>query len=66
MKCERCGAESKGYSLHDYCAKCWKNLCETCMANGCCKTKPAESGMDLDHAESEDAQRIAEEKAGIK
>lgn len=65
MKCERCKVESKGYSLHDYCATCSKNLCDRCMANGCCGSKPARSGMDLDRDESAEHQREAEDKAGI-
>jgi hypothetical protein len=56
MKCERCKIEAVGYALHDYCATCSKNLCDVCMVNGCCKTKPARSGQSLDAA--------AEEKAG--
>lgn len=53
MKCERCKAETKkGYELFDYCAKCSKNLCPECMAQGCCKTKPAESGRREDHEEN--------------
>lgn len=51
MKCERCKVEATGYNLHDYCAKCSKNLCDRCMKNGCCGQKPAESGQGTDHAE---------------
>lgn len=55
MKCERCKVEATGYDLHDYCALCSKNLCATCMANGCCRVKPARSGMGQDHrGESEE------------
>lgn len=49
MKCERCGVRTKGYELHDYCAVCSKNLCGTCMANGCCGNKPAKSGENADN-----------------
>ncbi len=48
MRCERCRVDAVGYNLHDYCAKCSKNLCAKCMANGCCGTKPAQSGQDSD------------------
>ena len=48
MKCERCHKESEGYNLHDYCAKCSKNLCAVCMTKGCCGSKPAKSGMAVD------------------
>lgn len=48
MKCERCKVESVGYNLHDYCQMCSKNLCTSCMANGCCKIKPARSGSLAD------------------
>lgn len=48
-ECERCGAKPSGeYELHDYCAKCSKNLCKKCMAEGCCGSKPAASGMAAD------------------
>jgi hypothetical protein len=46
--CERCGEKPKGYGLHDYCAKCARNLCDKCMAEGCCGSKPAESGATAD------------------
>ncbi len=45
MECERCGARSDGYQLHDYCSECGKNLCEDCMEQGCCGNVPAISGM---------------------
>jgi len=48
--CERCRAKAKGYDLHDYCARCSKNLCEDCMAKGCCRLTPAESGIAMDNA----------------
>lgn len=50
MKCERCGAEPDAeFGLHDYCAKCSKNLCPKCMAKGCCGSVPAESGNQEDN-----------------
>jgi hypothetical protein len=51
VKCERCGVESKGYDLHDYCALCSKNLCEACLDAAYCLSsdtrthKPAFHGM---------------------
>jgi hypothetical protein len=53
MKCERCRVESKGYDLHDYCAVCSKNLCDGCMAKGCCRNVPALSGMAADEPKPE-------------
>jgi hypothetical protein len=53
MKCEQCHAKTQGYDLHDYCAVCSKNLCDSCMANGCCGNVPARSGMDEDDGEPE-------------
>lgn len=50
--CERCGTPPTGtYELLDYCAKCSKNLCNGCMANGCCGNVPAKSGTEDDFAE---------------
>lgn len=46
MTCERCRRDTSGYDLHDYCARCGKNLCAVCMGNGCCGDTPAASGMD--------------------
>lgn len=48
MKCERCGAATKGYGLWDYCAHCSRNLCDQCMAKGCCGHVPADSGEKAD------------------
>jgi transcriptional regulator with XRE-family HTH domain len=50
MQCERCQAGTAGYSLHDYCAACSVNLCDTCMAKGCCGDVPAKSGLEADDA----------------
>lgn len=48
--CERCKAVPDGeYALWDYCAKCSKNLCDNCMKNGCCRKRPAVSGMAQDY-----------------
>lgn len=44
MTCERCGAETKGWALFDYCAHCSMNLCPDCMKKGCCGIIPAASG----------------------
>jgi len=50
--CERCGAmPSNQFGLWDYCAHCGKNLCDKCMAQGCCGHVPADSGMDEDFPE---------------
>lgn len=54
MKCERCGAGTVGYDLHDYCAMCSQNLCTSCMADGCCRHVPAISGQTEDYSEEED------------
>lgn len=60
--CERCGGQGERITTGpfagqrhplDYCAVCGKNLCQTCMANGCCKNKPAKSGNQADNADEE-------------
>ena len=48
-KCERCGAKAPGFDLHDYCGECGKNLCNACMAAGCCGQVPVVSGMERDY-----------------
>lgn len=58
MRCERCSAGTSGYELHDYCRSCGKNLCDGCMAKGCCGWVPALSGM----ADDEEAIVVAESK----
>lgn len=55
--CERCGAArpSPGageYELFDYCAECSRDLCDKCMAEGCCGHKPARSGTGADDRET--------------
>lgn len=65
MKCERCQVSTKGYELHDYCKHCSKNLCDGCMKNGCCGRKPADSGMEEDHAESDDEPEEGLPTAGV-
>lgn len=55
-KCERCGAkrsrpDAGPYDLLDYCAHCSKDLCDACMAKGCCGHVPADSGLATDGAE---------------
>jgi hypothetical protein len=63
MKCERCRVETTGYALHDFCAKCSKNLCKKCMANGCCGQVPAASGHAMEDDEDfDDAAQGREEK----
>lgn len=55
--CERCRAKPPAHrmpgggwseSLLDYCRHCSRDLCEACMALGCCGRVPAESGMEAD------------------
>lgn len=48
--CERCRSTVSGFELVDYCNVCSKNLCDGCMASGCCGHVPAKSGF---HAEEE-------------
>lgn len=52
-KCEGCGAlppmgEDGVRHLLDYCAECSRDLCEKCMAKGCCGHVPALSGTKAD------------------
>lgn len=59
-KCERCGAKKSrpfgagNFDLLDYCAHCSKDLCDACMAAGCCGHVPADSGQKADSAEGEE------------
>lgn len=48
--CERCSkrADPSSYELMDYCAECSRNLCDDCMAKGCCGKVPALSGTEQD------------------
>lgn len=61
-RCERCGASTPGFTkdadgkeierdLFDYCAVCQLNLCEKCMAEGCCGNVPAKSGELADYGD---------------
>lgn len=62
-KCERCGGVGEmiksgpfagtPHSL-DYCAVCSKDLCEKCMAKGCCGNVPAKSGNAADNGDDGD------------
>jgi hypothetical protein len=65
MKCERCHKESAGYAVHDYCRTCSKNLCDDCMAKGCCGAVPAVSGMERDYDESPEVPMSDEEIRSI-
>jgi hypothetical protein len=47
-ECERCG-KFVGLLNTDYCAHCSKDLCNDCMAKGCCGHFPAESGSLRDY-----------------
>lgn len=56
--CEGCGARKPSpgaspYALFDYCAECGRDLCDACMAKGCCGHIPAKSGMECDDPEPE-------------
>lgn len=65
-KCERCGTRVPGYKLtdesddgidgpkefFDYCALCSRDLCDECMAEGCCGNIPAKSGAKADFGDS--------------
>lgn len=51
MTCEKCGIQTGGYDLFDYCAICGKNLCDRCMEAGCCGHIPAVSGQMNDDME---------------
>lgn len=55
MKCERagCRAETKGYDLFDYCAKCSKNLCPEHVQKGCCGHAPILRG-GVENVDDED------------
>ena len=55
-ECERCGKVARGFSLHDYCANCGKNLCADCITKGCCGKLPAESGMAADYEDEAEHQ----------
>jgi hypothetical protein len=61
MKCERCGKETEGFELHDYCAECGTNLCEHCMEHGCCGNAPATSGVE-EAEKAETAEQLQEEE----
>lgn len=49
-QCERCGCapDPDSYELLDYCALCSRDLCDVCMAQGCCGHSPAQSGTEAD------------------
>lgn len=52
-RCERCNRQHHNpLGLWDYCASCYKNLCDRCMDQGCCGNVPAESGQDQDCVDS--------------
>lgn len=68
--CERCGAAPRVIEkgpfagqpeLLDYCAECSRDLCDDCMAKGCCGHVPAISGeqADNDDGETFDADKAA-------
>ncbi len=45
--CERCG-QPADFATLDYCAVCSRDLCDKCMAGGCCGHAPAKSGLEAD------------------
>ncbi len=49
--CERCEFThpKDSYDLLDYCAVCSKDLCELCLAAGCCGRVPAKTEGDDDN-----------------
>lgn len=57
--CERCRAakprpDAGPFDGLDYCAECSRDLCDACMASGCCGTVPARSGLQEDFPEDEE------------
>jgi hypothetical protein len=44
-KCDRCAAALTPTTWDD-CEVCLQDLCERCMADGCCGHKPARSGSE--------------------
>jgi hypothetical protein len=53
--CERCGAKKPEptagpFALFSFCAECSQDLCEKCMAEGCCGHVPALRDEDDDPA----------------
>lgn len=58
--CERCGGKGEQiktgpfagqYPQLDYCSLCSKDLCQKCMADGCCGKVPAMSGTADDYSD---------------
>ena len=45
LECTRCGALSPERDFWDFCRLCSTNLCDSCMADGCCGHVPAQSGF---------------------
>lgn len=63
MRCEQCGAEvAKHIHQMDYCAICGKDLCPKCMKEGCCRHKPAMSGLDTERFEVYEEEEPRERK----
>lgn len=50
--CERCKRHIGSIDM-DYCAVCSKDLCDECMAKGCCGNIPAKSGLTEDFGEDD-------------
>lgn len=58
-RCESCGtkypnAECGEYDLFDYCAVCSRDLCDRCLAKGCCGHVPGKSGLGEDYPDDDD------------
>lgn len=48
FECEECGVKAHQWpDIYDFCVKCSRNLCDACMAKGCCGSVPAASGLDV-------------------
>ena len=55
-ECSRCEKVHEcSFVMWDYCAVCVYLLCDECMAEGCCGSTPARSGVAADAAREEDA-----------
>ena len=54
-QCEHCGSfppkEDGSWAMHDYCAKCSKDLCETCMQKPCQEGGAHQAANEEDEAE---------------
>lgn len=44
LTCDRCGKGTDQDHEFDFCWKCGADLCDRCLAEGCCERIPARSG----------------------